>query len=69
MLKNIVSLSQLNPEPVYDSADHSDHQYSTVYFSEKHTNLLYSTIQQDQFQEQEHIPYAIVHLRSNATPD
>ncbi|XP_026215542.1 uncharacterized protein LOC113161920 isoform X2 [Anabas testudineus] len=60
------NMEELNPVPEDEQdQDPVDLHYSTVYFSENHNDPPYSNIQHHQLQEQQHTPYAVVHLRSN----
>ncbi|XP_030282318.1 B-cell receptor CD22-like [Sparus aurata] len=67
------NLEQLNPGPVYDEisaqpTEQDDLHYSSVHFHQKHTDAVYSTLQPHQAREQEHVPYAVVHFKSNKAP-
>ncbi|KAM8773598.1 uncharacterized protein AB9X84_017289 [Acanthopagrus schlegelii] len=71
--ENSNNLEQLNPGPVYDEisaqpTEQDDLHYSSVLFHQKHTDPVYSTVQPHQAREQEHIPYAVVHFKSNKAP-
>ncbi|XP_044200760.1 uncharacterized protein LOC122976370 [Thunnus albacares] len=68
------NMEQLNPGPVYEDmspqkTEQDDLYYSRINFSKNQTDPLYTTVQPHQPQEQEHVPYAVVHFRSNTTPE
>ncbi|XP_067441442.1 contactin-1-like isoform X1 [Thunnus thynnus] len=68
------NMEQLNPGPVYEdisaqATEQDDLHYSSINFSKKQTDPLYTTVQPHQPQEQTHVLYAVVHFRSNTTPE
>ncbi|XP_018537965.1 carcinoembryonic antigen-related cell adhesion molecule 2-like [Lates calcarifer] len=68
------NMEQLNPGPVYDEisaqpTERDDLHYSTVHFSKKLTDHLYSTVQPHQPREQEHVHYAVVNFRHVRSPE
>ncbi|GLD73234.1 uncharacterized protein AKAME5_002455900 [Lates japonicus] len=67
-------MEQLNPGPVYDEISaqptkRDDLHYSTVHFSKKLTDPLYSTVQPHQPREQELVHYAAVNFRHDRSPE
>uniref|UniRef100_A0A8P4KPW8 Ig-like domain-containing protein n=2 Tax=Dicentrarchus labrax TaxID=13489 RepID=A0A8P4KPW8_DICLA len=66
------NLEQLNPGRVYDEisaqpTEQDDLHYSEVCFHQNHADPLYSTVQPHQPQEE--VPYAVVNIRPNTTPE
>ncbi|GAA6221686.1 uncharacterized protein LOC108887219 [Lates japonicus] len=68
------NMEQLNPGPMYDEisaqpTERDDLHYSTVHFSKKLTDPLYSTVQPHQPKEQELVHYAAVNFRHDRSPE
>ncbi|XP_044043174.1 uncharacterized protein LOC122871819 [Siniperca chuatsi] len=68
------NLEQLNPGPVYygisaQPTEQDDLHYTSVHYTQNHTDAFSSTVQPHQPQEQEHVTYAVVNFRPNRTPE